>query len=105
MNSPPYGKSIMIAMSGMGVTFDKQIETEDSLTFYISVPEHSYTVDVHGKEMAGNHLAFRFKETLIALGLKRLTVKAKVRKGEFWTENDRKDAELKCKKMLFGSQY
>jgi len=51
-------------------------------------------------------LAKRYKEMLIAdMGVKRLTVKAKIRSGEHWTKEMGQDAQLKARKMLYGSQY
>lgn len=42
---------------------------------------------------------------LIDMGVKRLTVKAKIRPGEHWTKEMREEAELEMRKMFYGSQY
>ena len=57
------------------------------------------------KEMCGMRLAKRYKEMLIDMGIKRLTVKAKIRFGEHWTKEMGKDTELNMRKMIYGSQY
>lgn len=99
------GMGIMLGWTQMGVIIDKELETQESLTIYISVPEHSYHKDVHGKEMAGTHLAKRIKETLVKMGIKRLTVKYKIRTGDYWTKEKSNQADLEMRKKLFGSQY
>ena len=50
-------------------------------------------------------LAKRYKEMLIDMGIKRLTVKAKIRSGEHWTKEMGQEAELNVRKILYGSQY
>ena len=55
--------------------------------------------------MSGMRLAKRYKEMLIDMGVKRLTVKAKIRPGEHWTKEMGKEAELNMRKMIYGSQY
>lgn len=50
-------------------------------------------------------MARRYKEALMDMGVKRLTVKAKIRSGEHWTKEMGKDAELNMRKRLYGSQY
>ena len=99
------GEAMIITWSGMGLRIDNQIETQESLTIYISVPEFSDRKNVRNEEMSGIRLAKRFKETLIDMGIKRLIVKAKIRSGEYWTKEMGHDAELKMRKMLYGSQY
>lgn len=49
-------------------------------------------------------MARRYKEALMDMGVKRLTVKAKIRTGEYWTKEIGKEAELNIRKMLYGSQ-
>ena len=71
----------------------------------MTVPETSYETNVDGKQMAGMYLAKRFKDTLVALGVKRLTVKANVRKGDRWTKEKSVDAELAMRKTIYKSQY
>ena len=55
--------------------------------------------------MAGKVLARRFKEIMLDRGVKRLTVKSRIRIGDIWTAEKSKDAALKMKKTLYGSQY
>lgn len=99
------GEAMVMAMAGMGLKIENEIETQDSLTLYVSVPEYSYERNIHNEEMAGMRLAKRYKEMLIDMGVKRLTVKAKIRSGEHWTKEMGKEAELNMRKMLYGSQY
>lgn len=89
----------------MGLRIDNQIETQESLTIYISVPELSDKKNIRNEEMSGIRLAKRFKETLMDMGIKRLTVKAKIRYGEYWTKEMGKEAETNMRKILYGSQY
>lgn len=89
----------------MGLKIENEVETQESLTIYISVPEFSDERNVHNEEMSGMRLARRYKEMLIDMGIKRLTIKAKIRSGEHWTKDMGKEAELKARKMLYGSQY
>lgn len=99
------GKVMMITWAKMGLKIENQIETQESLIIYISVPEFSNERNVRNEEMSGMRLAKRFKDTFIDMGVKRLTVKAKIRSGEHWTKEMGQDAELKARKMLYGSQY
>ena len=99
------GEAMMMTWAKMGLKIENQIETQESLTIYISVPEFSDERNVYGEEMSGMRLAKRYKEMLIDMGVKRLTVKAKIRPGEHWTKEMGQDAELKVRKMLYGSQY
>ena len=98
-------EAMMMTWAKMGLKIENQIETQESLTIYISVPEFSDERNVYGEEMSGMRLAKRYKEMLIDMGIKRLTVKAKIRPGEHWTKEMGQDAELKVRKMLYGSQY
>lgn len=99
------GEAMMMTWAKMGLKIENQIITQESLTFYISVPESSDERNVRNEEMSGMRLAKRFKDTFIDMGVKRLTVKAKIRPGEHWTKEMGQDAELKARKMLYGSQY
>ena len=99
------GEVIMMTWAKMGLKIENQIETQESLTIYISVPEFSNERNVRNEEMSGMRLAKRYKEMLTEMGVKRLTVKAKIRSGEHWTKEMGQDAELKARKMLYGSQY
>lgn len=87
-----------------GIVIEKINESVDSLEIFISVPKSSYRNDVHGNEMAGDHLAKRFKDKMKAIGVKRLTVRYRVR-DEYWTEQMYKDAEIKARQMIYGSQW
>ena len=96
---------MLIVFAEQGLIIESVKEEPESLTIYISVPEDGYHADVHGEIMAGKVLARRFKEIMFDMGVKRLTVKSKIRKGDIWTEEKAKAAELKMRKQLFGSQY
>lgn len=99
------GEVMMMTWAKMGLKIENQVETQESLIIYISVPEFSNERNVRNEEMSGMRLAKRFKDTFIDMGVKRLTVKAKIRSGEHWTKEMGQDAELKARKMLYGSQY
>lgn len=99
------GESMMIVWAELGLTIDNVLEEQEQLTVFISVPESGYRKHSSGEIMAGKFLAKRFKETMADLGVKRLTVKSKIRSGDIWTEEKAKDAELKMRKQLFCSQY
>ena len=99
------GEAMMMTWAKMGLKIENEVETQESLTIYISVPEFSDERNVYGEEMSGMRLARRYKEALMDMGIKRLTVKAKIRSGEHWTKEMGQDAELKARKMLYGSQY
>lgn len=105
MNMSSMAQAALIAFATFGIVVENHNETDESLEFYISVPEDSYHCDADEKTMAGMHLANRFKQSLIDMGVKRLTVKARIRKGEYWTKEKSKEAELDIKKMIYGSQY
>ena len=98
-------EAMMMAWAKMGLKIENQIETQESLTIYISVPEFSDERNIHNEEMSGMRLAKRYKEMLIDMGVKRLTVKAKIRSGEHWTKEMGQEAELNMRKILYGSQY
>ena len=98
------GESIYIVWMSFGIVIEKVNESVDSLEIFISVPKSSYRHDVHGNEMAGDHLARRFKDTMKGIGVKRLTVRYRVR-DEYWTEQMYKDAIVKAKQMIYGSQW
>ena len=97
------GEAMMMTWAKMGLKIENQIETQESLTIYISVPEFSDERNVYGEEMSGMRLAKRYKEMLIDMGVKRLIVKARIRSGEHWTKEMREEAELNICKMLYGS--
>lgn len=99
------GEVMMMTWAKMGLKIENQIETQESLTIYISVPEFSDERNVRNEEMSGMRLAKRYKEMLIDMGIKRLTVKAKIRSGEHWTKEMGQEAELNVRKILYGSQY
>ena len=99
------GEAMMMTWAKMGLKIENEVETQESLTIYISVPEFSDERNVYGEEMSGMRLAKRFKETFIDMGVKRLTVKAKIRSGEHWTKEMGQVAELNMRKKLYGIQY
>ena len=98
------GESIYIVWMSFGIVIEKVNESVDSLEIFISVPKSSYRNDVHGNEMAGDHLAKRFQDKMRGIGVKRLTVRYRVR-DEYWTEQMYKDAEIKARQMIYGSQW
>lgn len=99
------GEAMLMTMAKMGLRIENEIETQESLTIYISVPEFSDERNILDEEMSGMRLAKRYKEMLTDMGVKRLTVKAKIRSGEHWTKEMGEEAELYIRKMLYGSQY
>ncbi len=105
MCSDVQGMGTMIALAQEGITFDSMIETQESFTFYISVPEKSYNVDPNGIEMAGKHLAKRFRDCMTEMGFKRLTVKSKTREGDIWTKEKSHETYIEMREKLLGSQY
>ena len=50
-------------------------------------------------------LAKRFKQVLVEQGVKRLTVRARVRAEEEWTPDMAKQANIKARQKMFGSQW
>lgn len=73
--------------------------------FYKRLFLESFHQNASGEEMSGMTLAKRFKTTLVEMGVKRLTVKSRIRIGEVWTKELSDEAELNMRKQLFGSQY
>ena len=98
------GEAAYIVWASLGVEIDKINEYVDNFEIFISVPKSSYRNDVHGNEMAGDYLAKRFKDTMKDIGVKRLTVRYRVR-NEHWTEQMYKDAIVKARQMIYGSQW
>lgn len=97
--------AILLTWAKMGITLDKEVETDTSYTIYISVPEHSFKHDVDGVEMAGNHLARRTKRILTEMGVKNLVVKAKIRKGDIWTKEKAETAYNIKGREIYRSQW
>lgn len=62
------GEAMMMTWAKMGLKIENQIETQESLTIYISVPEFSDERNVYGEEMSGMRLAKRYKEMLYRNG-------------------------------------
>lgn len=62
-------------------------------------------MNAHGEQMSGMRLSKRLREVMEDMGIKRLTVKAKVRTGDHWTKEKHDAADLEMRKSLFGSQY
>lgn len=96
---------VMLTLTELGVTIEKTEECSESLTIFISVPEHSYRNNANGEEMSSAVLAKRIKTVFEGLGVKRLTVKYRVRAGELWTKELSDKAVLEMRKTIFGSQY
>ena len=98
------GEAAYIVWASFGIEIEKVNESVDSLEIFISVPKSSYHKDVHGNEMAGDYLAKRFKDKMQGIGVKRLTVRYRVR-NEHWTEQMYKDADVKARQMIYESQW
>ena len=88
-----------------GLTIEREKESIEGLEVYISVPEDSYKTNAHGEKMCGMFLAKRFKQVLVEQGVKRLTVRARVRVGEEWTPEMAEQANIKARQEMFGSQW
>lgn len=99
-----FGEVMYITWRGLGIEICNIKETVDSLTLYVSVPKDTDHLNVHGEKMAGAFLAKRLKETLTEMGVKRLSVKYKIR-DEVWDNNKRKLAEIAARQELYGSQW
>lgn len=99
------GAAMLESWAEFGVKIESVQETDESLTVYISVPEHSDWINADGEEMAGMFLASRFKTVMIEMGFKRLTVKAKIRTGENWTKEMGKKEKTAMRRTIYGSQY
>lgn len=80
------GKAMLLAWAELGVVVEKHNEISGNPELYISVPEHSYRSDATNAEMAGMYLAKSVKRTFVEMGAKDVILKAKIRKGEYWTE-------------------
>lgn len=65
-----WAEAMMMTWAKMGLKIGNQIETQESLTICISVPEFSDERNVRNEEMSGMRLAKRFKETFIDMGVK-----------------------------------
>ena len=88
-----------------GLVIEREKESIDGLEVYISVPEDSYKINARGEKMCGMCLAKRFKQVLVEQGVKRLTVRARVRVGEEWTPEMAEQANIKARQEMFGSQW
>ena len=88
-----------------GLIIEKEKESVDGLEIYISVPEDTYKTNAHGEKMCGMSLAKRFKQILVEQGVKRLTVRARVRAGDEWTPEKAEQANIKARQEMFGSQW
>ena len=89
----------------LGLIIEKEKENIDGLEVYISVPEDTYKTDAHGEKMCGMFLAKKFKQVLVEEGVKRLTVRVRVRTGEEWTSDMAEQANIKARQEMFGSQW
>lgn len=88
-----------------GLVIEKEKESIEGLEVYISVPEDSYKTNAHGEKMCGMFLAKRFKQVLVKQGVKRLTVRARIRIGEKWTHEMAEQANIRARQEMFGSQW
>lgn len=55
--------------------------------------------------MCGMFLAKRFKQVLVKQGVKRLTVRTRIRIGEKWTPEMAEQANIRARQEMFGSQW
>lgn len=94
-----------VVWSELGLIIEKEKESVDGLEVYVSVPEDTYKTDVHGRKMCGMGLAKRFKQILVEEGVKRLTVRVRVRIGEKWTPEMAEEANIRARQKMFGSQW
>ena len=99
------GEAVMLTWAEYGLKIENTSETTESLVIYVSVPEHSYKGNAKGSEMAAMDLAKRFKTVMTEMGVKRLTVKARVCAGEYWTKEMADSANIEMRKNIYGSQY
>ena len=107
MNNGMIGQAMYLTWLSLGVEIDNIKESTEELVLYISVPKDTvaaHSISSTGDKMAGAYLAKRVKKTMTDMGVKRLTVKYKVR-DEIWTEDKRKFAEESAKKEIYGSQW
>ena len=51
------GEVMMMTWAKMGLKIENEVETQESLTIYVSVPEFSDERNVYGEEMSGMRLA------------------------------------------------
>lgn len=95
------GKTMLLAWAELGLVVEKHNEASGNPELYISVPEHSYRSDATNTEMAGMYLAKAIKRTFAEMGAKDVVLKAKIRKGEHWTEEMGKAAYTEMKNAIF----
>lgn len=88
-----------------GLIIEKEKESINGLEIYVSVPEDTYKTDAYGEKMCGIFLAKRFKQVLVEEGVKRLTIRARVRAGDEWTPEKAEQANIKTRQEMFGSQW
>lgn len=98
------GEAVYIVWASFGVEIEKVNESVDSLEIFISVPKSSYQSDTHGNEMARDYLAKLFKDKMKDMGVKRLTVRYRIR-NEYWTEQMSQDSSVKARQTIYGSQW
>ena len=79
-------KAIMMAWAEYGLFVDRTSYENNTPTMYVSVPEHSEYIDSDGKELSGMFLAARLKSTVTDIGANDFTMKARIRKDEYWTK-------------------
>ena len=99
------GEAVMITWAEYGLKIENTSETTESLLIYVSVTQPSYKKNSKGTENAAMDLAKRFKTVMTEMGVKRLTVKARVRAGEYWTKEMADSANIEMRKNIYGSQY
>lgn len=97
------GEVMLITWASLGLRIEKSNETPEHLEIYISVPETSYHLNINKEQMAGMTLAKRFKTVMNDMGIKKLVVKSRIRKGDNWTKEKAKAAEEQMKYEIYGN--
>lgn len=87
-----FSKALFVIWMGLGVQIERAERFNNGTLCHFSVPQSSFARGAQGKEMAGKHLASRFKSTLETMGLKFTDCQYRIRE-EHWTEEDGKCAE------------
>lgn len=100
MDNRLINKILIRTLHEHGIIIDNIDESTSVPIFYISVPEYSDIKNVDGGDVANKYLAKKFKETLSMRSEKNVIVKMKIRKGEIWTKEKAKNANI-----VFDNMY
>ena len=99
MDNSMLSKAMLITWAGLGIEIDRLDDSPDGIICYISVPRSTTHLNAYSEQMAGQHLAKRFKQALTEMGIKFSVCKFKVRE-EDWDDNKKYIAEEAVKKQL-----